>query len=115
MAPINLIFLGGSVTEGYNTRFDCKAPYDMSICENCLGRYTEGIQRYFQNIVSPNISVNLFTLAMGGWTCEVQADKVIDNLRKEGLVSNVFVHDSLNTSAYLKLTMSTFWEYSLII
>ena len=84
--PINIIFLGGSVTEGYRTNHDCKAPYDKNRCSSCQGRYTDGLYYYFQSIVDPAVKVKMVMLTGGGWTSEVQADKVIDNLRKQGLV-----------------------------
>ena len=86
-SPINIIFLGGSVTEGYNTDYDCKG-HDKDQCNGCDGKYTEGLYRYFQSIVAvPSVNqVKLVLLTGGGWTSEIQADKVIGNLRKQGLV-----------------------------
>lgn len=86
--PINIIFLGGSVTEGYKTEYDCQTPLIKEVCDTCNGKYTEGLYRYFQSVVNPALNVSFVLLTGGGWTSEVQADKIIDNLRKEGLVSD---------------------------
>lgn len=104
--PVNIIFLGGSVTEGYNTMYDCKEPYEKDRCEQCYGKYTEGLYRYFQSILDPSIKVTMILLTSGGWTSEVQGDKIIQNLRKQGLVSisiKYLKFNSINNSAIFSI------------